>query len=151
MRASSLFACVVALSAAPLAAQQAGAPAAPPATAVKAAPTVASGEPALIFDREVFSYAGGRRDPYTALVGKNDAGPRFEDLTLRGIIYSPAAGSMAVLSDGKRTYRKHRGELLGNARVVEISPTRVIFAVDNFGVWRQESLEMKKKPEGAKG
>ncbi len=77
MRASSLLAGLgLALSAAPLAAQQAGAPAAPPVIASKAAPpAAASGEPTLIFDREVFSYQGGRRDPYTPLVGKNDTGP----------------------------------------------------------------------------
>ncbi len=119
------------------------------AVAAKAAPT---DEPKLIFDREVFSYpAGPRRDPYTPLVGKNDAGPRFEDLTIRGIIFSGASQSVVLLSDGKKVYRRRRGEMVGNARVVQISPTRVIFSVDNFGVWREESLEMKRNPEGAKG
>jgi len=144
------------LSAAPLAAQQARPPAATASkaapTASKAAPTAAADEPKLVFDREVFSYPGdGRRDPYTPLVGKNDLGPRFEDLSIRGIIFSPSAESMVLLTDGKRTYRKHRGEMVGNARVVQISPTRVIFSVNNFGVWRQESLELKKTSEGAKG
>ncbi len=141
----------LALSAMPLAAQQASPP---PAAATKAAPPAAAAsaeEPKLIFDREVYTYpSGGRRDPYTPLVGKNDQGPRFEDLSIRGIIYSPSAESMVLLSDGKKTYRRHRGEMVGNARVVQIAPTRVIFSVDNFGVWREESLEMK-KPEGAKG
>jgi len=136
----------LALSAAGLSAQ-----AAPAAVATKAAPAAVAGEPQLIFDREVYSYPGGRRDPYTPLVGKNDAGPRFEDLSIRGIIYSPAGESMVLLSDGKRTYRKHRGEMVGNARVVQISPNRVIFSVDNFGVWREDSLDLKKTPEGAKG
>jgi len=109
-------------------------------------------EPTLVFDREVYSYPSGpRRDPYMALVGKNDAGPMFDDLRLRGIIYSPSGNSLVMLSDGKKTYRAHRGEMVGNARVVEISPTRVIFSVDNFGVWRQQSLELKRNTEGDKG
>jgi hypothetical protein len=41
--------------------------------------------------------------------------------------------------------------MVGNARVGQISPTRVIFSVDNFGTWHQETLELKKNPEGAKG
>ncbi len=152
MRARSVSPALLglALSAMPLAAQQASPP---PAAATKAAPPAAApaDDPKLIFDREVFTFpSGGRRDPYTPLVGKNDQGPRFEDLSIRGIIYSPSAESMVLLSDGKKTYRKHRGEMVGNARVVQISPTRVIFSVDNFGVWREESLEMKKS-EGAKG
>lgn len=124
----------------------------PPAQAVSSKSAPPSDEPKLIFDREVFEYpAEGRRDPFTPLVGKNDMGPRFEDLSIRGIIYSPTGQSLVVLTDGKQTYRKHRGEMVGNARVVQIAPTRVIFSVDNFGVWRQESLELKKTPEGAKG
>ena len=59
--------------------------------------------------------------------------------------------SLVLLSDGKKFYRRHRGEMVGNARVVAIEPTRVIFAVDNFGTWRQESLDLKKNPEGDKG
>lgn len=150
MRASSLVPALLGLvlSATPLAGQQAG----PPKAASKAAPPAAPAEePKLIFDREVFTFpAGGRRDPYTPLVGKNDGGPRFEELNIRGIIFSPTAESMVLLSDGRKTYRRHRGEMVGNARVLQITPTRVLFSVDNFGVWREESLEMK-KPEGAKG
>ena len=150
------MALAAALAAAPLRGQ---APAAPPSTApvaaVKSAPP-ASGpsaeEPKLIFDREVFDYpAAPRRDPFTPLVGKNDMGPRFEDLSVRGIIYAPAGRSLVVLSDGKKTYRRRSGEMVGNARVGQISPTRVIFSVNNFGSWHQETLELKKNPEGAKG
>jgi hypothetical protein len=106
----------------------------------------------LLFDREVYSYpATPRRDPFTPLVGKNDTGPRFEDLSIKGIIFVRGGDSLVLLSDGKKVYRRHRGEMVGNARVVEIEPTRVIFAVDNFGTWRQESLDLKKNPEGDKG
>ncbi|HET9985554.1 MAG TPA: hypothetical protein VFQ38_18275 [Longimicrobiales bacterium] len=112
-------------------------------------------EPKLVFDREVFSYPGeGRRDPYTSIVGQADNGPLFENLSLRGIIYAPATGqSLVLLADttAKKVYRARRGDVLGNARLLDVSQTRVIFSVDNFGVVRQETLELKRNPEGAKG
>ncbi len=133
--------------AAPAGAAQAKAPAKAPAVGRAAADTLK-----LIFDREVYTYPGtARRDPFTPLTGKNDSGPRFEDLSIRGIIYVNGGDSLVLLSDGKKVYRRHRGEMVGNARVVAIEPTRVIFAVDNFGTWRQESLDLKKNPEGDKG
>lgn len=138
--------------AAPLQAQEkekkAAAPKKPVAT--KAAPEVA--EPKLIFDREVFAYPdNSSRDPFVALVGKNEGGPRFEDLSLRGIIFSPTGSSLVLLTDGKRVYRRHRGEMVGNARIVQIDPGQVIFSVNYFGVWRQESIQLRKNPEGAEG
>jgi len=116
----------------------------------KAAPEAA--EPTLIFDREVYSYPeNSSRDPFMALVGDHEDGPRFDDLSLRGIIYSPAGTSLVLLSDGKKVYRRHRGEMVGNARILQISPTEVIFSVNYFGIWRQESIQLKKNPEGAEG
>jgi len=105
-----------------------------------------AGEPELKFERESFVYPGAsRRDPFTSLAAKG-MGPRFEDLTLQGVIYSPTGGSVALLrDDGGRIYRVRRGETVGNARVLSIAPTRVLFAVENFGVVRQEQLEMKRK------
>ncbi len=137
---------------APLQAQ--GKKAAPPKkpAATKAAPALEVAEPKLIFEREVYSFPeSSSRDPFVPLVGKNEDGPRFEDLSLRGIIYSPAGSSLVLLTDGKRVYRRHRGEMVGNARIVQISPTQVTFSVNYFGVWRQESIELKKNPEGAEG
>ncbi len=157
MRAARLAVLVagLVLAAAPLRAQAAKAA---PAKAGPAAKGAAPAKPSasdtlrLIFDREVYAYpAGPRRDPFTALVGKNDTGPRFEDLTLQGIIFVRGGDSLVLLSDGKKVFRRHRGEMVGNARVVEIEPTRVIFAVDNFGTWRQEALDLKRNPEGDKG
>jgi hypothetical protein len=106
-----------------------------------------AGEPELKFEREAFVYPGAsRRDPFTSLAALKGMGPRFEDLTLQGVIYSPTGGSVALLSDdGGRIYRVRRGETVGNARVLSIAPTRVLFAVENFGVVRQEQLEMKRK------
>src|SRR5687768_9724322 len=94
---------LVVLGATPLSAQApaAGGPPIPPAA-----------EPKLVFDRETFSYPGvGRRDPFKPLVGKESQGPLFDDLKLRGIIYSTDPNrSVVLLQDGSgRTYRAHRG------------------------------------------
>ncbi|MFO7261344.1 MAG: hypothetical protein DIU52_009310 [bacterium] len=111
----------------------------------------APGEIDLVFEREVFSYPlTHRRDPFSPLNVSD--GPRFEELTLRGIIYSPEPGRSVALLAGpdNRIYRVRRGETVGNARVLDVGPRRVLFAVNNFGVVRQEVLELKRKEqEGA--
>ncbi len=135
-------------AAAPLAAQS------PPGPAPRRVAVMAGKEPGpeLAFDREVFSYPAPGRDPFTPLVGRFDIGPRFEDLSLRGIIYSDAPGrSVVLLADAgsKKVYKVRKGDLLGNARVIEIDQDRVIFAVNNFGVVRRETLDLK--PNNAEG
>jgi hypothetical protein len=134
------------LVATPLFAQ---APATPPAGA-PGAPAAIPGsqpEPKLAFDREVFGYpAEGRRDPFKPLTGgPGSGGPLFADLALRGIIYSPDARRSVALVQvgGKRTFRLRRGDIIGNARVLEIQPLRVRFAVENFGTVRNEILELR--------
>ena len=133
------LAAIVAISGASAAyAQQ---PAAPAATPPQPTP-----EPKLMFDREVYSYASNaRRDPFRPLVGKESLGPLFEDLKLKGIIYSAEPTlSIVLIQDGsKRLYRLHRGEVIGNSRVVEIKPMQVRFAVENFGMVKYESLELR--------
>lgn len=135
---------LLAFVAAPAWAQQGG----QQGPAQKSAPA----EPELKFEREIFIYpANYRRDPFAPLQATDDGAPRFEELTLRGIIYSPDGQSVVVLSDpGGRLYRVRRGEAVGNARVVSIAPMRVVFAVENFGVVRQEELELKRKDNGGK-
>ncbi|HEY8470485.1 MAG TPA: hypothetical protein VIL18_12615 [Longimicrobiales bacterium] len=137
--------------AAPLLAQQTAQNPPRPARDSAAARPPANGEVELVFEREVFFYpTGNRRDPFSPL--SVSEGPRFEELTLRGIIHSSVPGqSVALLvGPGNRSYRVRRGETVGNARVLDIGPRRVLFAVNNFGVVRQEVLELKRKePEGA--
>jgi len=123
-------------------------------TAAPVAPRNAQGAPDeldLVFEREVFIYPlTNRRDPFSPLSVSD--GPRFEELTLRGIIYSPTPGRSVALLAGpdNRIYRVRRGETVGNARVLDVGPRRVLFAVNNFGVVRQEVLELKRKEqEGA--
>lgn len=101
----------------------------------------------LVYDREIFLYVGrARRDPFLPLTNENEMGPRFESLSLRGIIYSTGRqGSVAMLGDaGGRIYRARVGDAIGNATVVEIGPMRVVFAVENFGSIRQEMLELQR-------
>jgi hypothetical protein len=108
-------------------------------------------EAILVFDREVFFYPGsGRRDPFAPLVG--DQGIRFEDLTLNGIIHSPTPReSVALIGDrAGKIHRLRFGDRIGNARVLEITVDRVLFAVTSFGISRQEQLDLKRKDlEGA--
>lgn len=139
LKRHALTAALLLLAAVPLAAQ---APA-PPAPAVPGSQP----EPKLAFDREVFGYpAEGRRDPFKPLLsGAGAGGPLFADLSLRGIIYSPEASrSVALVQVGnRRTFRLRRGDIIGNARVLEIQPLRVRFAVENFGQVRNEVLELR--------
>lgn len=102
----------------------------------------------LIYEREVFAYSDrGRRDPFHPLTDDDESGPRFEELALQGVIYSTGQGrSVALIGDASgRVYRVRVGDVLGNSRVVEIGPLRVVLAVENFGTIRQEMLELKKR------
>jgi hypothetical protein len=134
----ALTALLVVTAALPLAAQAPAPPAAIPGS---------QPEPKLAFDREVFAYpAEGRRDPFKPLMsGAGAGGPLFADLSLRGIIYSPdPRRSVALVQVGaRRTFRLRRGDIIGNARVLEIQPLRVRFAVENFGQVRNEVLELR--------
>jgi hypothetical protein len=130
--------------AAPASAQEAGAPA-------EGRPPVAQGgEPRLVFEREVFSYGGrARRDPFVPLTSSAE-GPLFSDLRLHMIIFlDDPAQSMIMVSDAsQRRVRLRRGESIGNATVIDIGPTRVVFSVNEFGMRRQEVIDLKKR-EGA--
>ena len=100
--------------------------------------------PAL--ERETFSYvAGGRRDPFRPLEAGDELGPRFEDLELSGIIYSPEAASVVVLVDRstQRRYRVWEGDIVGGAQLLDVTPDEAIFVVTVFGVSRQETLRLK--------
>lgn len=114
---------------------------------------ISADEVKLVFDREVYRYeAAGRRDPFKPLTD-GQSGPMFEDLTLRMILHSTVPGqSIAVLADAaKKVYRLRRGESVGNITVVDITPDRVTFAVEDFGVSRREVLSIKpdNETEGA--
>jgi hypothetical protein len=107
----------------------------------------------LVFEREVFRYPGAsRRDPFKSLADEQSLGPLFDDLKLRMIIHSPLPNqSVALLADGsQKIYRLRRGDMIGNATVIDITATRVTFTVDDFGNRRQEVLDIKaNQKEGA--
>lgn len=101
---------------------------------------------APVLTREVFTYPSvGRRDPFEPLASGEDLGPRFEDLALSGVIYSPERGSIAVLVDRatRRRYRVWEGDVIGGARLLEVRPDRAAFQVTVFGVTRRDTLRLK--------
>jgi type II secretory pathway component PulC len=148
-----LIATALLLAASPLAARQEPPPETQAATARTPLPTRAR-DIQLVFEREVFHYpVENRRDPFRSLADQEHLGPLFDDLTLRMIIFSSRPGqSVALLADGaKKVYRLHKGDIIGNATVLEINQTRVLFAVEDYGNRRQETLELKadQQKEGA--
>jgi Tfp pilus assembly protein PilP len=103
-----------------------------------------------VYRRERFVYpSDGRRNPFLSLLTLEDAGPQFEDLDLAGVVYGGALGSVATLVDRatSKRYRVRRGDIVGNARVVEIRPNEVVFQVTEFGVTRSEALRIRKERE----
>jgi hypothetical protein len=133
-----LAALAVLLLAAPgLWAQENGPDDATPVEAAQTAPTL---------QRESFSYSGaGRRDPFKALEAGDELGPRFENLELAGIIFSPQAGSVIVLVDRstQRRYRVWEGDIVGGATLLDVTPDEAVFRVTVFGVSRQDTLRLK--------
>ena len=97
-------------------------------------------------EREVFDYpVADRRDPFEPLSTGDDIGPRFEDLRLAGVIYSPERGSVAVLVDAatQRRYRVWEGDVIGGARLVAVHPDQAEFQVTVFGVSRRDTLRLR--------
>lgn len=113
---------------------------------VAPAPALAQEEGAGTIMREVFDYpSAGRRDPFEPLSTGDELGPRFEDLALSGIIYSPERGSVAVLTDRatQRRYRVWEGDVVGGARLMTVAPDFAEFQVTLFGVSRRDTLRLK--------
>lgn len=118
----------------------------------------------LVFEREVFVYpAYARRDPFRPLLRGLESGPRFEEVTLTGILYSPnPALALAVFAPraqggggregrggvAQRTYRLRKGDTLGNFRILEIHPNRVVVEVDEFGLKEQRIMELRRPGQG---
>jgi hypothetical protein len=111
----------------------------------------------LIFEREVFEYPTfQRRNPFRPLTG-DDTGPRFEDLTLLGVILSgDGVGSVALLgprgaASGARNWRVREGDVLGNVRVLAIRQRDILVEVDEFGVRESRVLELRRTEPEAQG
>jgi hypothetical protein len=117
----------------------------------------------LVFEREVFQYPSFiRRNPFVPLDAGN-TGPRFEQLSLIGVMYSddPAA-SVAVISTGGVTVQPDGtispvagdafylkvGQRVGNVTVVEIQRERVVVDVEEFGLMDRRTLVFQSRREG---
>lgn len=118
----------------------------------------------LVFEREIFDYPSfTRRNPFEPLLGPGGGGPRFEQLSLIGIMYSPdPSASVAVLStggvqvaedgtmsavDGDAYYLKV-GDRIGNTTIVEIRRDAVIVNVEVFDSVERETMNFVSRRQG---
>ena len=101
--------------------------------------------------REVYSYAGGGRDPFESLLESSLIGPELSDLSLVAIYidHNVPERSVVVLRErvtGKR-FNLHDGDRLGRIRVAGIRERDVDFIVDDFGTDRRETLSLRRLQE----
>lgn len=101
--------------------------------------------------REVFTYAGGARDPFASLITEDKVGPEFNDLLLVGVYLDlrRASNSVAVLRDktNQKRYKLRVGDRLGRLKVAQIRQTDVVFTVEDIGFERQETLSLRKRED----
>jgi hypothetical protein len=119
----------------------------------------------LVSEREVFFYPTyERRNPFAPLLMGDEAGPRFEEIELRMIIFSQDPARSVALFGAKggveglqgtaareavaQNYRVRRGTRLGNIRILEIQRTRVVVEVEEFGLREQRIMELRRPGEG---
>lgn len=104
----------------------------------------------VVYEREIFDYGrGGRPDPFRSLVSSSDIGVRVEDLALRGVVVHPdPSRSVAVLSRAgvARPIRARVGERVGGIRILAIRAHSVDVLVEEFGVSRRETLQIRSAP-----
>jgi hypothetical protein len=118
----------------------------------------------LVFEREIFQYPSfTRRNPFRPLLGADGGGPRYEQLTVIGIIYSSDAGfSIATLTTGGVTvaedgtlsavegdaFHLRTGESIGNTTIVEIRRDAVIVDVEVFDAVERETMTFVSRRQG---
>jgi len=104
---------------------------------------------AMTLVREVYSYEGGGRDPFLSLLKSGDIRPLLSDLRLVGIYYDSRypARSVAVLRDitNSKLYRVKPGDIIGRLKATTIRPREIVFTVQEFGLERQQSLQLAKQ------
>lgn len=121
-------------------------------------------ETELVFEREIFQYpAFTRRNPFRPLLGADGGGPRYEQLSLIGIIYSSDAegslatlgtGSVSVAPDGTTTavpgdsYYLRVGDRIGNTTIVEIRRDAVIVDVEVFDAVERMTMTFVSRRQG---
>lgn len=119
----------------------------------------------LVFEREVFTYPSFvRRNPFAPLSSNSAGGPRFEVITLRGIIYRAGdGGSVALFGVGGGlqinpdntaeaaaglSRRLRRGEQWGNMRVLEIHSDHVVVEVTEFDLSERHEMRIVRAGQG---
>lgn len=112
-----------------------------------AARAQAPADTAIVYDREVFDYSrAGRPDPFSSLLNAEDLGIRLEDLSLQGVMYdADTSQSVAVLArvGSTRPLRVRVGDRVGGIRVLSIGQRSVQVLIEEFGVARRGTLELK--------
>ena len=114
-----------------------------------------AGPTELVFEREVFDYPTyERRNPFEPLT-TTASGPRFEQMRLRGIIYSPdprrsvallaAGGANAAAGAAGPTRRVRVGESWGNVRVLEIHRDQIVVEVEEFGLTERRVMQLERR------
>lgn len=102
---------------------------------------------AVVYEREVFDYSrGGRSDPFRSLMDDAELGVRLEDLSLQGVMVGgDPSESVAVLSrvGSTRPLRVRVGDRIGGIRILSIQQRAVQVLVEEFGVARRGTLELK--------
>lgn len=114
-----------------------------------AADSLRNAEASLL--RETFTYSGAPRDPFVSLIKTAHVGPELADLLLVAIYQDlrSSGNSVAVLRDkanGKR-YKLRPGDQIGRLRVARIGAKDVVFAIQDFGYERQETLSLRKQED----
>jgi hypothetical protein len=121
-------------------------------------------EPELVFEREVFEYPSfPRSNPFVALSASDQGGPRYEQLSLTGIIWDPdptfsvavlSTGTVNVAPDGTVTvapgaaYNAKVGQRVGNTTIREIQRDRVIVDVEEFGLTDRRTMFLASRRQG---
>ena len=118
-----------------------------PFAAPGAARAQVPGDTAIVYEREVFDYSrAGRPDPFRSLLDDAELGVRLEDLSLQGVMYDPdVSQSVAVLArvGSARPLRVRVGDRIGGIRVLSIGQRSVQVLIEEFGVARRGTLELK--------
>jgi len=106
----------------------------------------------VAYNREVFHYTGGSRDPFQTLITTGGVGPSLTDLRLVSITYDPVYGrSVAIVEEtkGGQIHRLHRGDTVGRLRVLQIRQYEVVFQIEEFGFERQAVLTLQRQAEAS--
>lgn len=120
-------------------------------------------EPELVFEREVFEYPSfARSNPFVPL-SVIEGGPRFEQITLTGIIWDPdptysvavfTTGAVTVAPDGTVTvapgeaYNAKVGQRIGNTTIRQIQRDRVVVDVEEFGLTDRRTMFIASRRQG---